>query len=155
MNEEQRALAIKYGMTEESGNVASPSVPYVKYMTEDLIPPEAKESIPPGLLAAAYDKELTISNLTPTEIDMLWFGMQRAETMFRMGRPSSFGGYNEELLLSVLPMKLRIKLARSRQGFERQQLTTQTVIRHVGVSEGHAGSTGRRWLFFGKKKVGE
>lgn len=135
----------------EAGPVASPSVPYIKYIVEDLWKPS---DLPTDLLNVAYDKEQALSNLTPDEINWLRMQLMRAEIMFKSSRPALAGNFNEEIKLSVLPAKHLIKLARSKGGFERKQQTTQTVIRRAEGMGGGGGSPsgGRRWWIFGRRK---
>lgn len=128
--------------------VASPSVPYTKYILEDNYIPK---NIPPELCAVVYDKELSLSNLTEKEINWMVMAFQRSEIQFRMGRPALSGNHKEEIHLASLLPKMKLKLARSRDGgFERKQQTTQTVIRQAVVSG--PSEPKKRFRLFGRGK---
>lgn len=148
--EARRQIQAEIEAAPSTGTVVGPSVPYVKYIIEDLYKPS---DLPADLLNVAYDKEQALSNLTNDEINWLRLQLMRAAIMFKNGRPALAGNFNEEIKLSVLPAKHLIKLARSREGFERKQQTTQTVIRQ---SEGTGGdvqqTSGRRWWIFNRRK---
>jgi len=145
--EVELALAAQRG---DTGPVASPSVPYIKYIMEDDYKPD---NIPPALRAVVYDKEMEITNLNEKDIDWLRNQLRRSVINFKSGRPISSMNYQEEMTLSALPAKFLIKLARSRDGFERKQQTTQTVIRQAVVSGGRPIQK-RRWSIFGRHKEG-
>lgn len=130
------------------GPVASPSVPYIKFILGDEYVPD---KLPPSLRATVYDKELALSNVKEEEI--LWARMQYllSEMMFKASRPALACNYQEEITLSVLPAKLLIKLARSRDGgFERRQQTTQTEIKHIETGAPMPAARKSRWRFLGR-----
>lgn len=127
----------------ETGPLASPSLPYIKYILEDENVPN---DIHPSLRRVVFDKEQALTNLRDEEIIWLRRQLSLAEIMFKMSRPALACNYQEEIIFSTLPAKHMVKLARSRDGgFERKQETTQTVIRRVeGISPGTV-STPSRW----------
>lgn len=113
----------------ETGAVASPSKAYVQYILEDENIPE---DIHPALRRVVFDKELALTNIRDEEMPYIRRQLQLAEIIYKMSRPALECNYTEEIMLSTLPMKHMIKLARSRDGgFERRQQTTQTVIKRV------------------------
>lgn len=130
---------------------ASPNVAYVKYIIEDLHRPS---DLPEDLTNVAYDKEQALSNLDDKQIKWLRMQLMRSVLMYRNGRPALAGNYNEEIKLAVLPAKHMMKLARSKRGFERQQQTTQTIIKQAITSPGGQPAGGRRWRVLGRRKGG-
>lgn len=133
---------------QQEGPTASPSMPYTRYIMEDTHVPE---ELPPSLRAVVYDKEFGLSFLTDEEI--LWARIQlvRSEIMFKSSRPALACNQKEEILLSALPLKSLVKLARSRKGFERKQQTTQTVIKRVEATTATPPTAKRsRWKIFGR-----
>lgn len=137
----------------EMGPVVSPSVPYIKYIMDDDNKPK---EIPELLRAAVYDKELALTNLDPGEILWLRMQLQRAEIAFKAGRPALAGNWDEEIMLSVLPAKMLVKLARSKDGGpntrnERAMQTMQMQIKQASISGGQ-GQEKKRWSFFGLRK---
>ena len=133
---------------QDEGPVASPSVPFAKYILED----KNQQNIHPSLQSAVYDKEIAVTNLTDSEIDWLQWQFLRAEMMLKNSRPALAGGNAEEIIYSILPAKLRIKLTRSREGFERKQLTTMTTIRRVEMPGSAPVKRRSRWRIFGRSK---
>jgi len=136
--------------SQQEGTTASASLPYTRYIMVDTHVPE---ELPPSLRAVVYDKEFGLSFLTDEEI--LWARIQlvRSEIMFKSSRPALACNQKEEILLSALPLKSLVKLARSRKGFERKQQTTQTVIKRVEATTATpATGKGSRWKIFGRGK---
>lgn len=136
----------------ESGPTASPSVPYVKYLMENDF---VADGLPRSLQATVYDRELGLSNITKKEIGLLKLGYLRSEIMFDQGRPAMSCNYPDEIILAALPSKLHIKLARSIDGFQQKQLSTQTIIRHAHVTGGGMVQTKSRWSFLSRHKTEE
>lgn len=133
---------------QQEGPTAAPNMPYTRYIMEDTHVPE---ELPPSLRAVVYDKEFGLSFLTDEEI--LWARIQlvRSEIMFKSSRPALACNQKEEILLSALPLKSLVKLARSRQGFERKQQTTQTVIKRVEATASTPPTVKKsRWKIFGR-----
>jgi len=130
------------------GPTASPSMPYTKYIMEDeYVPGE----LPPSLRAVVYDKEFGLSFLTDDEIRWARLQLVRSEIQFKSSRPALACNQKEEIMLSALPLKSLIKLARSRKGFERKQQTTQTVIKRVEASTATPPTVKKsRWKIFGR-----
>lgn len=132
------------------GPIASPSVAYIKYIMQDEYVPE---NLPPSLRAVIYDKELALTNIKDEE--MTWVRLQYilAEIMFKTSRPALACNHKEEINLAVIPAKLLVKLARSRDGgFERKQQTTQTVIKRVETTTSMPIAKKSRWRVFGRGK---
>ncbi len=135
---------------QQEGPTVSPSVPYIKYIMQDEYVPE---NLPPSLRAAVYDKEISLTNLKEDEIPWLRMHYALSEIMFKSSRPALACNYQEEIMLSVIPAKLLVKLARSRDGgFERKQQTTQTVIRRVETGTPMPAPRKSRWRFLGRGK---
>lgn len=84
--------------------------------------------------------------------------LQRAEIAFKAGRPALSGNWDEEIILSVLPAKMLVKLARSKDGGpntrnERAMQTMQMQIKQATIGGGQSQPQGRKkWLIFGARK---
>jgi len=131
---------------QQEGPVASPSVPFTKYILEDTDIPE----VHPSLKRAVYDKEIPLGNLNEIERRRLGLSYQRAEIALKNSRPLFAGGNDEEIIYSTLPGKICVKLSRADGGFQTKQLTTMTTIRRIETPLIASSPKKSRWRFLGR-----
>lgn len=140
------------------GPVASPSVPYTKYIMMD--DEKAPGTFPPELVHAVYDREISLTFLDEWKQNWLIQQHMRAENLFAQGRPMMSCTHRDAIALSVMAAKLMVKLSRSslpqsRRGTtnERMLQATQIVTKQVMTSGGATPTARRsRWRVFGRKK---
>lgn len=160
-DEYQRAMAAEIQAklaAQGEGPVASPSVPYTKYILMD--EEKAPDFFPPELVDAVYDRELCLGFLDESKQDWLRQQHMRAENLFMQGRPMMSNTHREAIALSVLPAKLMVKLSRSsyprsQQGIANERIlqATQIVTKQISTSAGGGPVVkGSRWRIFGRKK---
>jgi len=143
---------------QQEGPVASPSVPYTKYILMD--DEKAPGTFPPELVNAVYDRELCLAFLDEWKQNWLLQQHMRAENLFAQGRPMMSNNHRDAIALSVLPAKLMLKLSRSslpqsQRGTtnERMLQATQIVTKQVTTSGGAIPTARRsRWRFLGRGK---
>jgi len=140
------------------GPVASPSVPYTKYIMMDK--ETAPGTFPPELVNAVYDREISLTFLDEWKQNWLQQQHMRAENLFAQGRPMMSNTHRNAIALSVMAAKLMVKLSRStlpqsQRGTtnERMLQATQIVTKQVTTSGGAMpAARGSRWRFLGRKK---
>lgn len=140
------------------GPVASPSVPYTKYIMMD--DEKAPASFPPELVNAVWDRELGLTFLDEWKQEWLRQQHMRAENLFNQGRPVGSNTHIGAIALSVMPAKLMVKMSRS--SFPKSQnaianerilQAAQIVTKQVTTSGGaQPVARGSRWRIFGRKK---
>lgn len=133
---------------QQEGPTASPSVPYTKYVLEDLNMP----AIHPDLQRGVFDKEIPLANISEARIPRLRMGYRRAEINFKNSRPTYAGGNNEEIIYSILPVKSEIKLSRAIDGFQTKQLSTMTTVRRIETPAMEPAPMGGRFSFLRRGK---
>lgn len=146
--------------TQQEGPVASPSVPYTKYVLMD--DEKAPASFPPELVNAVYDRELCLTFLDDWKQNWLLQQHMRAENLFAQGRPMMANTHRDAIALSVMAAKLMVKLSRSslpqsQRGTtnERMLQATQIVTKQVSTSGGVIPTARRsRWRFLGRGNKG-
>jgi hypothetical protein len=140
------------------GPVASPSVPYTKYilMDDERAPP----GFPPELSKTIYDRELCLTFLDEWKQNWLLQQHMRAENLFTQGCPVMSATHRRAIVQSSFPAKLMIKLSRSSIPRSQQVITNERILQAaqiisklIATSLGTPPAVGgSRWRIFGKKK---
>lgn len=146
--ERQKLAEIQAKLAEQQeGPVASPSVPFTRYVLEDRDIPNVHKTYQ----RAVYDKEIPLAVLSNEEIHRVMLGYQRAEISLKNSRPLFSGGNDEEMIFSVSSDKSFIKLSRAKDGFWSKQLTTMTTVKRVETPSVPPTSLKRSWKALGRK----
>lgn len=132
---------------QQEGPIASPSVPFTRYVLEDKEIPGIHKTFQ----RAVYDKEIPLGVISNEDLRRLMLGYQRAEISLKNSRPLFAGGNDEDIVFSVLADKSFIKLSRARDGFWSKQLTTMTTVKRVETPGASPTSLKRSWKALGKK----
>ena len=129
------------------GPVASPSVPYTKYMAEDT---DVPESIHPDVRRAVYTKRIPLSNIPGADIPRYKLGAYLADSYLKNSRPTFAGGNNEEITNSILPRDLELRLTAGKDGFLIKQIGTSTSIKRIETPGAGGPPKRSRWGFLGR-----
>jgi len=145
----RKELQAQIAATPEEGPVATPSVPYVKYMAEE---DDVPNDIHPDVRRAVYTKRIPLSNIPPEDIPRFKLGAYMADSYLKNSRPCYAGGNDEEITNSLLARDLELRLTAGKDGFLIKQLATTTTVKRVETPG--AGETPekkkRRWRIFGR-----
>ena len=111
--------------------------------------------LPEDFLNTIYDKELVLSNITDGEMKWVMMQYSRVANYYKMGRPVTRYNHREEMKLTIVPAKLLVKLARSRNGFERRQQNTQYSQQRVERVTTRPAPRRGFWIFGGREESEE